>query len=107
VYPGNGSPTIALLNLNDTPILITKKSIVDLKTQASTTTPESVRLVAAMDDLNALFVLGESDTLYLWSIITKKFEKNTLPLPTGTTIDALGAYLTYLYALFKQESSLF
>jgi hypothetical protein len=106
VYPGNGSPTIALLNLNDTPILITKKSIVDLKTQASTTTPESVRLVAAMDDLNALFVLGESDTLYLWSIITKKFEKNTLPLPTGTTIDALGAYLTYLYALDQKTGTI-
>lgn len=99
VYPGNGSPTIALLNLNDTPILITTKSIVNLKTQESTTAPEPVRLAAAMDDLNALFILGESDTLYLWSITTKKFEQNTLPRSTGTTIDALGAYLTYLYAL--------
>ncbi|MGB4943290.1 MAG: hypothetical protein WBO92_04260 [Candidatus Moraniibacteriota bacterium] len=100
VYPTNNSRTIALVSLNDTPVLVTEKSIVNLKTQESTTAPEPIRFATAMDDLDAVFAIGsESGTLFLWSAVTKKFVSNTLPLPAGATIDAIGSYLTYLYVL--------
>lgn len=105
--PISDSPTLALTNINDIPFLITEKRITNLKTQESTNAPETLRLAAGMDDLDAIFVLSESGTLYLYSITTKKFEANTLPLATGTNIDALGSYLTYLYVLDRSAGIIY
>lgn len=88
---------ITFASINDTPFLVTGRSIVNLATQEAITSPEPIRLATAMDDLDSLFVLGTSDTLYIYSVATKQFTKNTLPA-TGK-IDRMGAYLTYLYTL--------
>lgn len=102
IFPTNNSRSIALVNINDTPFLITERSIVNLQTQESTTAPETIRHATAMDDLDAIFTVGESGSLSLWSTVTKKFEKNTLPLPAGAQVSAIGSYLTYLYVLDRE-----
>jgi hypothetical protein len=105
ILPADDSSSIALTAINGSTFAVTERAIINLKTQESTTTPETIRLATGMDDLDAIFAVSESGTLYLWSTVTKKFEKNILPLPAGAKISALGAYLTYLYVL-DQESGM-
>lgn len=107
LFPSNNSKTIALTAINTTSFLVTEKAIINLKTQESTTTPEPIKLATAMDDLDAIFVLGESESLYLFSTVTKKFEKNALPIEAGARIDAIGAYLTYLYVLDQKAGAIY
>lgn len=102
----NGEP-IALSLINNTPFDIRSERIVNLKTSESTALPEPIRLATAMDDLDALFLLGQSGTLYIFTVANKKFEQNTLPLPGNTQIDALGTYLTYLYVLDRKAGTLY
>lgn len=101
------SPSLAILNINNTPFLATKTRVVNLKTQENSATPEPIRLAAGMDDLDAVFLIGESGKLYLYSTVTKKFELNTLPLSAGTNIDAIGTYLTYLYVLDQDKGAIY
>jgi hypothetical protein len=105
--PDNGSKSIALMNVDDAPFLVTEKSIVSLKTQESIAAPESIHLATAMNDLDAIFMLGESGSLYLYSVTNKKLQSNALPLPAGAKIDALGAYLTYLYVLDQKAGVIY
>ncbi len=105
--PIGDAATVALTNINDVPFLITGKRITNLKTQESTNAPETIRLATGMDDLDALFLLSESGALYLYSVTNKKFELNTLPLASGTNIDALGSYLTYLYVLDQTAGKIY
>ncbi|TXH07117.1 MAG: hypothetical protein E6Q06_03675 [Candidatus Moraniibacteriota bacterium] len=107
VFPTNNSRSVVLATINDAAILCTERAVVNLTTQKSVTTPEKLRLAAGMDDLDAIFAVGESDTLYLWSAVTEKFEKNTLPLPTGANISAIGTYLTYLYVLDQKSGAIY
>lgn len=95
---------IAFASINSVPFLVTDRSIVNLATQEAVVTPEPIRLAAAMDDLDSLFVLSTSDTLYIYSVSTKQFAKNALPA-TGK-IDQMGAYLTYLYTLDRTTGSI-
>lgn len=107
LFPTNNSRSIALVNINDTSFLVTERSIVNLRTQESTTAPETIRHAAAMDDLDAIFTIGESGSLSLWSTVTKKFEQNTLPLPPGAHVSAIGSYLTYLYVLDQETGIIY
>ncbi len=102
----DGMRAIAFASVNNLPFLVTDRGIVNLATQESIATPEPIRLATAMDDLDLLFLLGTSNRLYNYSVTTKKFSENTLPLPAGTNIDALGAYLTYLYTLDQGAGTL-
>lgn len=96
--------TITFASINNTLFLVTDRSITNLATQEVSATPEPIRLATAMDDLDSLFVLGASDTLYIYSVSTKQFAKNTLPI-TGK-IDQMGAYLTYLYTLDRTTGNI-
>ncbi len=107
LFPANNSRSIALATVNEITFVVTERAIINLKTQESITTPETLRLAAGMDDLDAIFVIGESGTLYLWSAITKKFEKNTLPIPSGAEVSAIGSYLTYLYVLDQKAAVIY
>ncbi len=98
---------IALLAVDDTSFLVTEKNIFNLRSQESTPTPESLRLATDMDDLDGIFALGESGTLYLYRVSNKKFERSSLPLPAGARIDALGTYLTYLYVLDQNTGTIY
>lgn len=60
-----------------------------------------------MDDLDAIFLVGQSNALYIYTITNKKFEQNSLPLPSGGKIDAIGTYLTYLYVLDRQAGAIY
>lgn len=104
IPPTPDTRTIAFASVNNTLFLVTDRGIVNLATQEIVSSPEPIRLAAAMDDLDSLFVLGTSDTLYIYSITTKQFTKNTLPA-TGK-IDQMGAYLTYLYTLDRTTGSI-
>jgi len=107
LFPTNNSRSLSLTAINQLLFLVTERAIIDLKTQASTATPEPLRLAAPMDDLDAIFALGTSGKLYLYSITTKKFEENIIPTPAGITIDAIGAYLTYLYVLDRKAGVIY
>ncbi|MFZ1626349.1 MAG: hypothetical protein WAT81_00925, partial [Candidatus Moraniibacteriota bacterium] len=99
LFPTNNSRSLALLSINEGVWLVTERAIINLKTQESVAAPEPLRLATGMDDLDVIFTVGQSGSLYLWSTVTKKFEKNTLPLPDGAEVSAIGSYLTYLYVL--------
>lgn len=107
LFPSNNSRSIILATINDGAFAVTERAIINLKTQESVASPETLRLATAMDDLDAIFAVGESGTLYLWSAITKKFEKNTLPLPSGAGVSAIGSYLTYLYVLDQNTGTIY
>lgn len=102
----DGTRVVAFTPINVLPFLVTDRSVVNLATQESVPAPEPIRLAAAMDDLDSIFLIAASGTLYNYSIATKQFAQNTLPLPVGAKIDAIGAYLTYLYALDRDRGTL-
>ncbi len=104
--PYNG-PLIAFVRINDLAWGVTRDQIVNIATQESRPTPELIRLATAMDDLDALFLLGESGTLHMYTVANKQFETSTLPLPAGAQVDAIGAYLTYLYVLDRDSRMIY
>lgn len=107
LFPTNNSRSIALTTLNGVTFVVTERTITNLKTQESVATPETLHLATGMDDLDAIFVIGESGSLYLWSAVTKKFERNTLPLPSEAEVSAIGSYLTYLYVLDQKMDTIY
>lgn len=102
-----GKQVIALTTLNGTPFGITADQVVNIQTSEAINTPETIRLATAMDDLDALFLLGTSGTLHMYTIANKKFTPSTLPLPAEVTVDAIGVYLTYLYVLDREAGTLY
>jgi hypothetical protein len=104
--PFNFKP-IAFVSINNIAFGITQDRIVNTTTQESVSTPETIHLATAMDDLDALFLLGESNTLHIYTIVNKKFETNVLPLPEGVIPAALGSYLTYLYVLDEKTRDIY
>lgn len=99
--------SIALGSVNDAIFDIRRDRLTNLTTSQTVTLPEPMRLATAMDDLDALFLLSETNTLYIYTITNQKFEKNLLPLPSGSQIDALGSYLTYLYVLDRRAGTVY
>ncbi len=104
--PFNFKP-LAFVSINNNAFGITQDRIVNVATQESITSPEPIRLATAMDDLDAIFLLSESGTLYMYTIANKKFEINTLPAPTEIVPVALGSYLTYLYVLDEKTQEVY
>lgn len=104
--PFNFKP-LAFVSINSLAFGVTRDRIVNVATQESVTSPEPIRLAAAMDDLDALFLLSESGTLYIYTIANKKFEINTLPTPESVVPAALGSYLTYLYVLDEKTKAVY
>lgn len=101
-----GEP-ITLSLINDTPFDVRNERVTNLETGESSSFPERIRLAATMDDLDAIFLVGQSNALYIYTIANKKFEQNSLPLPNGGSIDAIGTYLTYLYVLDRKAGSIY
>lgn len=104
--PFNFTP-INFVSINNIAFGITQDRIVNTATQESIPTPETIRLATAMDDLDALFLFGQSNTLHIYTIVNKKFETNILPLPEGVIPAALGSYLTYLYVLDEKTRDIY
>lgn len=98
---------IALVSINDLAFGITENQIVNVKTQTPIATPEPIQLATAMDDLDALFLLGKSGVLHMYTIANEKFSQSALPLPDGVQSGALGSYLTYLYVLDEKTKDIY
>lgn len=55
---------------------------------------------AAMEDLQLVFLLTDSNTLFSFSPVSKKFSANAITLGQNSgAVKGLGTYLTYLYVL--------
>jgi tricorn protease-like protein len=56
-----------------------------------------------MNDLNAIFLYGRDQKMYIYYPNAKSLVENILPLPAGFTISDMGTYLTYLYAFDAKQ----
>lgn len=101
------TPLIALTTINNIPFAVTTTALADLRNGTIIQTPESSTLATAMDDLDALFLLGASGTLRMYTVANQKFETSSLPLPLATRVDAMGTYLTYLYTLDRSQKTIY
>ncbi|TXG75850.1 hypothetical protein E6Q11_06340 [Candidatus Dojkabacteria bacterium] len=101
------APPLALVTLDNTAFGVTRDRLVNITTQESIATPELIRSVTAMDDLDALFLWSESGKLLMYTAANKKFDTSNLPLPDGVVPQALGSYLTYLYVLDQKTNEIY
>lgn len=104
--PFNFEP-VAFVSIDTVAFGITRDRVVNVNTQESFPAPEPVKQAVAIDDLNTLFLLGESGTLHTYTPVNKKFGTNVFPLPTGVTVAGLGSYLTYLYVLDEATNDIY
>lgn len=90
--------------------LISSNSIIDIRTDTSFPLPSDSgkpKFVSAMDDLRLIFLYTEQGELFAWSPISRTFAQNTLDLPSGTKVQSIGTYLTYLYILDSASSQIY
>lgn len=106
-YTEEADVIIGLVILDNVPYAITPKAIIQLGNRERVSAPEELQYATAMDDLDALFLITKSGKLYQYTPINQRFTENTLPLPQETHIDAIGAYLTYLYVLDSTRTELY
>ena len=93
--------TVAATYLNDTLIIATRTTIEIPSQDISAVLPAdsgAIRTITPMSDLRTLFILTENGKLLSFTPSNKAFSENVLPTNTRS-IQAIGAYLTYLYAL--------
>jgi len=92
---------VATIVLDNETYLITRESIYHPRTERSYPIPSgnNARLATAMDDLRLIFILTDNNTLYAWSPINNSFTVNSIALPENSSVESIGTYLTYLYAL--------
>lgn len=107
VFVSPDNTLLSLVSLDSVPYAITATNVINLATRESTPTPSKVTKATAMDDLNTIFLLAEDNSLSAFTPGNGRFTNNTLPLPAGTNISELGAYLTYLYVLDAPLSRLY
>ncbi len=99
---------LASVALNDTVLIVTRTSIEIPSTGASISLPAGSgvpRHIAPMSDLNLLFLLTDTGKLFAWSLTNQAFTENTLPV-AAHTLGRIGSYLTYLYALSPDGTTL-
>lgn len=89
------------LVLRDTLYILTNHTLINGETKASIPLPESatpILLATAMRDLNAIFIYGADQNMYIYYPNAKSLVENSFPLPNDFTLSDIGTYLTYLYA---------
>ena len=107
---------ILSLNPSESPILpvilrdqlyaITGNSIINTESKASIPLPGGAAPIlqaSAMNDLNAIFLYGQDQKMYIYYPNAKSLVENTFPIPTDFTITDMGTYLTYLYAFDAKQ----
>ena len=101
--------TLASAYIGSTPIVITQKTVEIPSKQSSFSLPDGIgvpKMLAPMQDLDLLFFLTDTGALMTMSPINGAIIPNTLPENTGS-IAHMGAYLTYLYTLSTDGTTLF
>lgn len=100
--------TVAATYLNDTLVIATHTTIEipALKISAVLPTASGIpRVITPMHDLRTLFILTDTGKLLAFTPTNRAFTENTLP-SNQNSFSVLGAYLTYLYALSTDGTSL-
>lgn len=101
--------TIASTYIGSTPIIVTRNTIEIPSKQSSLSLPDGIgvpKMLVPMQDLDILFFLTDTGALMTMSPINGAIIPNTLPENTGS-IAHMGAYLTYLYTLSTDGTTLF
>ncbi len=99
-----------LINLNGTIFAIEKNQLVDIENKKVFSIPNNfseLKLSTGMNDLNLIFLLTKKNILLSWSPVSKKFQTNTLNLPANSQLSFIKTYLTYLYALDKNNNQIY
>ncbi len=99
------SPILPII-LRDRLYAITGMSIINTESKASIPLPGGATPIlqaSAMDDLNAIFLYGQDQKMYIYYPNAKSLVENLFPLPDGFTISDMGTYLTYLYAFDAKQ----
>lgn len=96
--------TLRVVYVGDVPIGIEKSTIHTFDdTQKSFPLPDdsgNISQIAVMNDLNLIFIVTDTDKLYSFSPIAKKYQQqNNIPTFDHTKIIGVSTYLTYLYVL--------
>ncbi len=77
-------------------INIASKTTENISSNLST---DNFKLIAAMPDLNSLFILTEDRKVVTFTPINKNFQENGISLPANLQARDIKSYLTYLYVL--------
>lgn len=88
--------------LRDETYLITRSGIFSVQGKIHSALPAGSGapvFAAPMNDLGFIFLYTDTKELFVWNPINRTFVKNTLALPPGAIVKAIGTYLTYLYIL--------
>jgi hypothetical protein len=104
-FADTDTPLIPIV-LRDTLFVIGRNAIVNGETKTTLALPESampIRRAAAMQDLNAIFLYGQDQKMYLYYPNAKSLVENTFPIPSDFTITDMDTYLTYLYAFDAKQ----
>lgn len=106
----SGENILSAVNLAGKIFGVTQKQIIDLASQETFAIPEDfgqIRITAAMDDLNLIFLMNQNNKTIAWSPVAKKFQDNALTVPDGSDITVAGTYLTYMYLLDGKNSQIY
>lgn len=97
VYTGQDISNV--INLNDSVFAVSAKGIVDVANSQNYPFPENFTPThsVGMDDINFVFFMNQDNRIISWSPASKKFQDNTIEIPSGTRVASIGTYLTYLY----------
>lgn len=102
------SDTIASTYIDDDPVIVTRTTVEIPSKQLSIPLPDGVgtpKTVTAMQDLHLLFFLTDTGSLMTISPISRTFASNILP-QDSSSVGRIGAYLTYLYTLSADGTTL-
>lgn len=98
------------VKLNDRPYLVTATQIVDVEKNTKFSFPSDFGTptqTAGMSDLNLLFLINANNRLISFSPTAGTFSENSLSVPQGAKISAMGTYLTYLYLADAQSNKIY
>jgi hypothetical protein len=99
-----------IINLNKKFFGFTNTEILSLENQEKFTLPldfEKTKLMAGMDDLNLIFLINQKNKLASWSPVSKKFNFEEIVVPENFNVNAIGAYLTYLYLVDGKNNQIY
>ena len=99
-----------LINLNGNLWAVTEKNVSELSTGKSWAAPDdfgSAVLAFGMNDLNLIFLINEKHQIISFAPANQKFVASNISFPDNLKIATTGSYLTYLYAVDKNQNQIY
>jgi len=106
----SGNDILKTINLNGKFFVVTQTEISALDSGEKFAIPDNfgqIATVSEMNDLNFIFLISLDKKITAFSPISKKFQDNTLAIPTDSNIIAAQTYLTYLYLLDAKNNQIY